>query len=31
MNDFRDFLIRYEGDLYNNNTDPIGPHNKNMD
>jgi hypothetical protein len=28
MNDFRDFLLRYEGDLYNNNTDPIGPHNK---
>ena len=28
INDFRDFLIRYEGDLYNNNTDPIGPHNK---
>ena len=28
MNDFRDFVIRYEGDLYNNNTNPIGPHNK---
>jgi hypothetical protein len=28
MNDFRDFLVRYEGDLYNNNNDPIGPHNK---
>jgi hypothetical protein len=28
MNDFRDFLIRYEGTLYNNNTNPIGPHNK---
>ena len=28
MNDFRDFLIRYEGDLYNNNTNPIGLHNK---
>ena len=24
MNDFRDFVIRYEGDLYNNNTNPIG-------
>ncbi len=28
MNDFRDFLVRYEGNLYNNNNDPIGPHNK---
>jgi hypothetical protein len=28
MNDFRDFLVRYEGDLYNNANDPIGMHNK---
>lgn len=28
MNDYRDFVLRYEGDLYNNNTDPVGPHNK---
>jgi hypothetical protein len=28
MNDYRDFLIRYEGDLYNNNTNPISMHNK---
>lgn len=28
MNDFRDFVIRYEGDLYNNNTNPISMHNK---
>lgn len=28
MNDFRNFVIRYEGDLYNNNNDPIGLHNK---
>ena len=28
INDFRNFVIRYEGDLYNNNTNPIGLHNK---
>ena len=28
MNDYRDYLIRYEGTLYNNDTDPIGLHNK---
>lgn len=28
MNDYRSFVVRYEGDLYNNNTIPIGPHNK---
>ncbi len=28
MNDFRDFVVRYEGSLYNNSNDPIGPHNK---
>lgn len=28
INDFRDFVLRYEGDLYNLNNDPIGPHNK---
>ena len=28
MNDFRDFLERYEGDLYNNDNDPISMHNK---
>ena len=28
INDYRDFVVRYEGDLYNNNNDPIGPHNK---
>jgi len=28
INDYRDFVIRYEGDLYNNTNDPIGPHNK---
>lgn len=28
MNDYRDYVVRYEGDLYNNNTVPIAPHNK---
>ena len=28
LNDFRNFVSRYEGDLYNNNNDPIGLHNK---
>jgi len=28
LNDYRDYLIRYEGTLYNNGTDPIGLHNK---
>ena len=28
INDYRDFVVRYEGELYNNNNDPIGPHNK---
>jgi len=28
INDYRDFVIRYEGDLYNNNVLPIGLHNK---
>lgn len=28
LNDYRDYLIRYEGDLYNNSTNPIGLHNK---
>tara|TARA_R100000329_G_scaffold151490_1_gene147919 strand:+ start:5092 stop:7047 length:1956 start_codon:yes stop_codon:yes gene_type:complete len=28
LNDFRNFVIRYEGDLYNNSNDPIGLHNK---
>jgi hypothetical protein len=28
MNDYRNFVVRYEGDLYNNNTNPIGLHNK---
>ena len=28
LNDYRDYLIRYEGTLYNNDTDPIGLHNK---
>jgi len=28
MNDYRNFVLRYEGDLYNNNTNPIGLHNK---
>jgi hypothetical protein len=28
INDYRSFVVRYEGDLYNNGTDPIGPHNK---
>ena len=28
INDYRDFVVRYEGDLYNLGTDPIGPHNK---
>ncbi len=28
MNDYRDFVIRYEGDLYNNNVLPLGLHNK---
>ena len=28
LNDYRDYLIRYEGDLYNNGTNPIGLHNK---
>ena len=28
INDYRDFLVRYEGDLYNNNILPIGLHNK---
>lgn len=28
MNDFRDFVVRYEGDLYNNSNDPIAMQNK---
>jgi len=28
INDYRDFVIRYEGDLYNNNVLPLGLHNK---
>ena len=28
INDYRDFVIRYEGDLYNNNVNPLGLHNK---
>ena len=28
MNDYRDFLIRYEGTLYNNEVNPVGLHNK---
>lgn len=28
MNDFRSFVTRYEGTLYNNTNDPIGLHNK---
>lgn len=28
INDYRSYVLRYEGDLYNNNTLPIGPHNK---
>jgi len=28
FNDYRDFVLRYEGDVYNLNNDPIGPHNK---
>jgi len=28
INDFRDFLVRYEGDLYNNSNDPIAMQNK---
>lgn len=28
INDYRDYVLRYEGDLYNNNVLPIGLHNK---
>jgi hypothetical protein len=28
INDYRDFVIRYEGDFYNNNILPLGLHNK---
>ena len=28
INDYRDFVVRYEGDLYNNNVLPLGLHNK---
>lgn len=28
LNDYRSFVLRYEGDFYNNNVLPIGPHNK---
>lgn len=28
INDYRDFVLRYEGDLYNNNVLPLGLHNK---
>lgn len=28
LNDYRDFLIRYEGTLYNNEVNPVGLHNK---
>ena len=28
INDYRSFVSRYEGDLYNNNNDPLGLHNK---
>ena len=28
INDYRSYVLRYEGDLYNNNILPIGPHNK---
>ena len=28
LNDYRAFVLRYEGDFYNNNILPIGPHNK---
>lgn len=28
INDFRDFVLRYEGELYNYNTDPISLHHK---
>ena len=28
INDYRDFVIRYEGDFYNNNKLPLGLHNK---
>ena len=31
MNDYRNFVLRYEGDLYNNNTNPIGLHNLSVD
>jgi len=28
LNDYRSFVSRYEGDLYNNNNNPLGLHNK---
>ena len=28
INDYRDYVLRYEGDLYNNNVLPLGLHNK---
>jgi hypothetical protein len=28
INDYRDYVLRYEGDLYNNNVNPLGFHNK---